>query len=150
MAVKPVPEGHHTITPSLMVHGADRLIDFLEQAFGAKASERVERPDGAIMHAEVRIGDSVIMLGEPMTPSEPPMTGALYLYVNDADATYKRALDAGAVSIMEPSDQFWGDRMSAVKDAFGNTWWIATRVEDVPPEELKERAETFMSQMSAS
>ncbi len=149
MAVKPVPDGYHTVTPSLMVHGAARLIDFLEQAFGAKETERIARPDGAIMHAEVRIGDSIIMLGEPMSKSDPPMMGTLYLYVSDADATYKRALRAGATSVMEPADQFWGDRMSGVTDGFGNTWWIATHIEDVSRKELAKRTEAYLSQRAS-
>lgn len=119
------------------------LIDFLKQAFEAKETERHSRPDGTIMHAEVKIGDSVIMMGEPMGDFK-PMPGSIYLYVKDTDATYRKAIQAGAVSIMEPADQFYGDRSAGVKDPLGNFWWIATHIEDVPPEELARRAAAQM------
>lgn len=95
------------------------------------------------MHAEVKIGDSVIMMGEPMGDFK-PMPGSIYLYVKDTDATYRKAIQAGAVSIMEPADQFYGDRSAGVKDPLGNFWWIATHIEDVPPEELARRAAAQM------
>ena len=140
MTGKHIPNGYHTVTPYLMVREVARLIAFLEQAFGAKESERLRRPDGTIMHAEVRIGDSVVMMGEASNESE-PRPGSLYLYVEDTDAVYQRALAAGATSIMEPADQFYGDRNAGVKDPAGNYWWIATHQEDVSPEELQGRAE---------
>lgn len=139
MAVKPIPEGYHTVTPYLVVPGVAKLIDFLEQAFGAQEKERHARPDGAIMHAEVKIGDSIVMMGEPMGEFK-AIPAALYLYVEDVDAVYKRALEAGATSVMEPADQFYGDRNGGVKDPAGNLWWIATHIEDVSPEELARRA----------
>jgi uncharacterized glyoxalase superfamily protein PhnB len=145
MAVKPIPDGHHAITPFLVVKDAAKLIDFLRQAFDAQETFRMPMPDGTIMHAEVKIGDSTLMMGEA-SEQHKPMLGALYLYVNDADAVYKRALQAGATSLMEPADQFYGDRQASVKDPAGNTWWIATHKEDVSPEELKKRAEAFMKQ----
>lgn len=145
MAVKPIPEGHHSVTPYLVVPGVAKLIDFLKRAFEAKEIHRTTRPDGTIMHAEVRIGDSMVMMGEARGEWK-PMPGAIYLYVNDTDATYKRALRAGATSVMEPADQFYGDRNAGVKDPVGNHWWIATHKEDVPPEELAKRAEAFMKQ----
>ncbi len=145
MAVKPSPDGYHSVTPILSVPGVGKLIDFLKQAFGAVEKERFTRPDGAIMHAAVRIGDSLIMMGEPMGNSR-PMPSCIYLYVNDADSLYKRALQAGAVSVSEPADQFYGDRNGSVKDPSGNVWWIATHKEDVPPEELKRRSEALMQQ----
>ena len=105
-------------------------------------------PDGRIMHAQVTIGDSVVMMGEPSGEFK-PMPGSIYLYVNDTDAVYKRALEAGATSFMEPADQFYGDRNAGVKDPSGNIWFIATRKEDVPPDELARRAEALHSkQMS--
>lgn len=139
MAVNPIPQGYHHVTPYLVVPGVARLIDFLKQAFGAQEKERHARPDGTIMHAEVKIGDSVVMMGEPMGEFR-AMASMLYLYVDDVDAVYKRALLAGATSVREPTDQFYGDRNGGVKDAAGNLWWIATHVEDVAPEELAKRA----------
>jgi PhnB protein len=133
------------MTPCLVAEGASKLIEFLKQAFGAEERFKMARPDGGIMHAEIKIGDSILMLGEA-TDQWKPITGAIYLYVNNADAVYKRALQAGATSIMEPMDQFYGDRHGGVKDPAGNIWWIATHKEDVPPEELKKRAEAFMKQ----
>lgn len=145
MAVKPIPDDHHTVIPYLMVHGVARLLDFLKQSFEAKETERMARPDGTIMHAEVRIGDSAVMMGEPMGEFQ-PMPGSIYVYVNDTDAAYRRALEAGATSVMEPADMFYGDRNAGVKDSCGNIWWIATHVEDVSPEELRRRAEKVMKQ----
>jgi PhnB protein len=143
MAVNAIPEGFHAVTPYLVVQGVPKLLDFLKQAFDAQEIMRMPRPDGAIMHAEVRIGDSAVMMGEAMGEHK-PMPGSIYLYVADADAAYKRALQAGASSTMEPADQFWGDRGAGVVDPVGNHWWIATHIEDVPPEELARRAEAFM------
>ena len=145
MAVKPIPDGYHSITPYLVVQGAGKLIDFLKQAFDAQEIERLAAPGGTIGHAEVRIGDSIVMMGDAHDKQQ-PMSGAMYLYVNDVDATYKRALQAGAVSTMEPTDQFYGDRSAGVKDPVGNQWWIATHKEDVPLEEIARRAEAFMQQ----
>ena len=145
MAVKPVPDGYHTVTPYLTVRGVPKLIDFLKQAFEAREIERMAQPDGTIRHAEVRIGNSVVMMSEAGGERE-PMPGAIYLYVNDTDALYTRALQAGATSLMEPADQFYGDRSAGVRDPSGNHWWIATHQEDVPPEELKRRAEAAMKQ----
>ena len=143
MAVTPIPEGYHTVTPYLVVQGVPKLIDFLKQAFDAQEIMRMPRPDGTIMHAEVRVGDSAVMMGEARGEFK-PMPGSLYLYVDDTDATYQRALQAGATSLMEPADQFYGDRHAGVVDAVGNHWWIATHIEDVLPEELARRAEAFM------
>jgi PhnB protein len=137
--VKPVPDGYHTVTPYLVVRDVPRLIDFVAQAFGATELKRAARPDGSIMHAEVAIGDSKVMMGEPMPPA-PPMPGCLHLYVVDTDALYHLALQAGATSLREPTDQFYGDRMAGVQDPAGNQWWIATHTEDVPAAELARRA----------
>ena len=145
MAVKPIPDGYHSVTPYLTVPGVAKLLDFLKQAFEAQELHRMPRPDGTIMHAEVRIGDSLVMMGEPMGDSQ-PMFGSLYLYVHDVDAVYKRALQAGATSTSEPADQFYGDRSAGLKDPVGNQWWIATHKEDVPPEEIAKRAEAVMQQ----
>lgn len=136
--VKVVPDGYHTVTPYLMVKGVAELIDFLKEAFDAVEIERLPGPDGTVGHGEVRIGDSVVMMGEGGHFG--PMPAAIYLYVKDVDACYKRALDAGATSLMEPADQFYGDRSAGVKDAFGNIWFVATHIEEVSPEELSRRA----------
>jgi len=143
MAVKPIPDGYHSVTPHLLVRGAAQLIDFMKEAFGAEEKERVPGGNGEIMHGEVKIGDSMVMMSDAMGGVEPrPMV--LFLYVEDADAVYRRALQAGATSVMELKDQFWGDRAGAVKDASGNVWWIATHVEDVSMEELKRRLQEMM------
>jgi PhnB protein len=140
MAVQPIPDRYHSVTPYLMAPGTSRLIEFLKEAFGAIEGERLTHPGGAVMHAELRIGDSMLMLTDGGGEWKPMPTN-LYLYVNDADATYRRALAAGATSVMEPVTQFYGDRHGGVKDPSGNIWWIATHVEDVSSEELQRRAE---------
>lgn len=145
MAVKPIPDGYHSVTPYLIVQGASGLIDFVKQVFNGEAFVRMERADGTILHAEVRIGDSVVMLSDAGGEST-PMPGMLHLYVNDADATYRRALAAGATSLQEPANQFYGDRSAGVKDQFGNQWWIATHIEDVSAEEMARRSEAYMQQ----
>jgi PhnB protein len=140
MPVKPVPDGFHTVTPVLSVKGMAGLIDFIKAAFGAQELMRFVHPDGTVMHAEMKIGDSIMMMGEPMegcnvTPS------MLYIYVPDADATYRAALGAGGQSIAELADQFWGDRAGCIQDPTGNKWWIASHVEDVDMEELTRRVQ---------
>lgn len=140
MPVRAIPEGYHSITPYLTVTGAERLLDFLKKAFDAKETQPpMRRPDGSIGHAEVIIGDSKVMLAEAREPWK-PMQSALYLYVPDADAVYRRALGSGGTSLMEPATMFYGDRNAGVTDPVGNFWWIATHVEDVPPDELERRA----------
>lgn len=139
MAVQPIPEGYSTVTPYLIVEGADALLDFLERAFGAERRFRMDSEDGTVAHAEVTLGDSVVMLAEA-GGEWPAMPGNIHLYVEDCDATYARALDAGATSLQEPTDQFYGDRSGGVRDPAGNVWWITTHVEDVPPDELERRA----------
>jgi PhnB protein len=144
-SVKSLPNGYHTVIPYLTVQGAERLIEFMERVFEANVTERMTRPDGTIGHADVRIGDSVIMLSEASS-QWPAMPGALHLYLEDADAAYRRALQAGAASLMEPADQAHGDRMAGVKDPFGNVWWMATHVEDLSSEEMKRRTEESWKQ----
>lgn len=144
MAVKAVPEGHHSVTPYLTIEGVPRLLEFVKAAFDAKETERVTGPDGRIAHAQVRIGDSVVMMGEARGDWK-PMPSTIYLYVSNADATYNRALEAGAASLMEPANQFYGDRHGGVRDPVGNVWWIATHIEDVSPEELQKRAKASMT-----
>ena len=130
MAVKPIREGFHTVTPYLMVREAAQLIDFVKQAFAATELFRGTGSAGGI-HAEVRIGDSMVMIGGAGTWNGEPMPAAIYLYMDDVDAVYKRALQAGAASLSEPADQPYGDRIAGVKDPFGNVWYIATHIEDV-------------------
>ena len=148
MAVKPVPDTYHTVTPYLVVKGARQLVDFITRAFGAKQAYVMEMPDGNIAHGDFVIGDSHVMLGEAAGPW-PPQATSLYLYVPDCDGTYKQALATGGASVQEPKTQFYGDRHGAVKDPCGNTWWIATHVEDVPPEELERRAAEAARQRSS-
>jgi len=138
MAVKWIPEGYHVVTPYFVVPGAGEFIEFLKEAFSAQESERLGRPDGAIMHAEVSIGDSVIMLGDA-SPEFGATRSSTHLYVDDVDAAYDRALQAGGESLREPQDQFYGDRSAGIKDRFGNQWWLATHVEDVSMEEMQRR-----------
>jgi PhnB protein len=137
MAVKPIPDGFHSVTPFLNVKGATELIKFLEDAFGAEEIRLMPGPGGMVMHSEVNIGNSRLMLAEATQSA--PSSSSFYLYVKDADALYKRAIAAGAISESEPTDQFWGDRMATVKDSFGNTWYMATHKEDVTPQEMAKR-----------
>ena len=137
---KPIPDGFHTITPYLIADGADKVIGFMQKAFGAEYThEPTKRPDGKIMHATLRIGDSMVMISDSSEQAK-AMPIMLYLYVPNADASYQQALKAGATSIMEPADQFYGDRSGGVQDTNGNQWWMATHVEDVSPEETERRA----------
>jgi PhnB protein len=146
MAAKPVPDGYHTVTPYLTVRGAPKVIEFLRQAFGAEIShEPIKRPDGTIMHAQVTIGDSPIMIAEESEMAK-ATESSLYLYVPNVDSVYQRAIKAGGNSIMEPTDMFYGDRNGGVKDPSGNSWFIATHKEDVAHQELHKRAEAFMKQ----
>jgi PhnB protein len=137
-SVKPIPDGYHTVTPFINVKGVAKVIDFLKAAFGAEEIMRMPGPNGVVMHAEVSIGNSRLMLGEPMQTNT-PSSSYFYLYVNDADSMYKRAVKAGATSQIPPADQFWGDRMGTVTDPFGNTWSLATHKEDPTPEEMAKR-----------
>lgn len=154
---QPVPEGYSTLMPYLAVDDASAAIDFYQRAFGAKERARMSGPGGSIMHAELEIGDSIIMLSDPFpqastkTPKELGGTSVnIMTYVEDTDAAYKQAIDAGATSQMEPDDMFWGDRFSLVQDPFGHTWTIATHIEDVSPEEMQKRSEEWAAQMAGS
>ena len=134
MAVKAVPEGWHSVTPRLFVHEAPKLVDFLKHAFGAAGTFRTDGP------SEIRIGDSIVMVGE--VGVREAMSSFLYLYLEDTDAAYRRALEAGATVIEEPSDMFYGDRRATVRDPFGNIWQIATHKEDLSLDEIRNRAAT--------
>jgi PhnB protein len=156
MAVKPIPDGYHA-TPYLAVDDAAKAIEYYKKAFGANERVRMNTPDGKIGHAELEIGDSLIMLADPFpqattrSPKELGGTSAsVFMYVEDVDAVVKRAVDQGATVTMEVADQFWGDRFGSVTDPFGHSWSIATHVEDVPPEEIAERAKEAMAAMSSS
>jgi uncharacterized glyoxalase superfamily protein PhnB len=139
MTVKPIPAGYHTVTPYLVVKEAAQLIDFLKQVFAAEEIARMAQPDGTIMHAEVKIGDSRVMIGGASGDIK-PFPAMLHLYLEDMDTVYQRALKAGATSIREPENQFYGDRIGGVQDPFGNQWWLATHIEDVSDEEMARRA----------
>lgn len=139
MSVNPVPQGYHSVTPYIVTEGASELIEFIKAAFGAEERMRMAGPDGAVQHAEVQLGDSVVMVGGG-SGEFPAKTAMLHLYVSDVDAMYKRAMDAGGESIREPADQSYGDRSAGVKDPWGNEWWMATHVEDVSEEEMARRA----------
>lgn len=147
-SVKPIPEGYHTVTPYLLVQGAENLINFMKNAFDAKETERYSMPDGSIGHAEVRIDDSVIMVADAQGDEYRPMAAGIHLYVEDCDVTYKRAVGAGATSVREPKDQFYGDRSAGVNDQFGNKWWIATHKEDMSKEEIIKRMDEAMKQQN--
>jgi uncharacterized glyoxalase superfamily protein PhnB len=133
----PVPAGYATVTPYLCVADAAKLIEFLKQAFDAQLLFKMDGPGGRIMHAEMTIGDSRIMLAQPEPGKE--TYAMIHLYLPDTDAVYARALAAGATSVREPADQFYGDRSAGVRDQFGNQWYIATHVEDVSQEEMERR-----------
>ena len=138
MATQPVPEGYHTVTPYLVVKDVQAVLTFAATAFDAETTLTMPEPDGRITHAEMRIGDSMVMVGEPRDPAE-LMPAMLNLYLGDVDAAYERALDAGATSLKEPVDEFYGDRTGGVQDAVGNKWYLATRVEDLTSEEMRRR-----------
>src|ERR1051325_2600239 len=153
--VKPIPDGFHTVTPYLVVHDAAKAIDFYKRAFDAKERYRMEGPPGKIGHAEIQIGDSVIMLGDemPQMDTKSPQslggtTGGLFIYVHDVDAAFNKAVGAGAKATMPPADMFWGDRYGKLTDPFGHSWSMATHKEDVAPEEMKRRGDEAMAKMT--
>lgn len=145
MTVHPIPPGYHTITPYLIVSGLSATIAFLETVFDATTTvPPMLRPDGTIMHTELQIGDSRIMMAEA-TEQWKPMPASIFLYLPDCDRSFARAVAAGATSLMEPADQFYGDRMGGVLDQAGNQWWIASHVEDVSPEEMARRKSEYLA-----
>jgi uncharacterized glyoxalase superfamily protein PhnB len=156
MATSP-PAGYHTVTPAIIVRGADRAIEFYREAFGAEEVTRMAGPDGAVMHAEIRIGDSIVMLGDesPQFGTLSPFStngtsGSLHIYVDDADAAFARALRAGATVRYPLEDTFWGDRYGKVTDPFGHEWGIATRVKEMSDDEVQRAAEAWMAQAAQS
>lgn len=155
-AARAVPEGYHTITPQLTLDNAAQAIDWYKRALGAEELGRGLGPDGKVMHAEIKIGDSRIMVNDVMPGSKGPKAyggspAALWLFVENSDALFNRAVGEGATVQMPLEDQFWGDRAGAVADPNGYTWWIATRKEDFTKEEMEQRAaEFFKKQMAHS
>ncbi len=143
---KAVPDGYTTVTPFLTIKGAAEAIDFYKKAFGAEERGRAPGPNNTIMHAEVKIGNSIVMLCDPMGGT-PPTQSSLHLYVEDADAAWNRAVQAGAQVVMPLEDQFWGDRWGVVSDKWGNRWGIATHKEDVSPAEMERRMAEALKKM---
>jgi PhnB protein len=156
MAVKAIPEGYHTLTPYIEIENAGEAIEFYKRAFGAKEQVRMDAPGGKIGHAELEIGDSLLMLADPFPQSSirtPKDLGGttvnLFMYVEDADAVVQQAVDSGATVTRPVENMFWGDRFGIVTDPYGHTWSIATHVEDVSPEEMEERSKAAMAAMSS-
>lgn len=152
-----IPEGYHSVTPNLIIRGAAKAIEFYKQAFGAELTFRQDRPDGKLMHATIKIGDSILMLADECAPHKghdaecvrsPDGLGGtttnFYLYVNDADAVFNKAIKSGAVVAVPVADMFWGDRLGMLKDPFGHFWTVATHTKDVSPEQLKRGSEEFL------
>ncbi len=157
MTVKAIPEGYHTLTPSITVRGAERAVEFYKKAFGAVERGVMKGPDGKVMHAELLIGDSILMLADefPQFGSLSPQTiggsgTGLHIYVEDVDAAFDRAIAAGGIVEMPLADMFWGDRYGKLIDPFGHKWSIATHVRDMSPEEIEEAQEEFMQQLPKS
>jgi PhnB protein len=153
MSIETPPPGYHSITPAIVVRDAAQAIDFYRRAFGAEEVSRMAGPGGSIMHAEIRIGDSVVMLGEeneqwgtksPLSTNGNP--GSLHVYVADADTAFQRAVDEGASVVYPLEDAFWGDRYGKVRDPFGHEWGIATRVREMTHEEMETAGQEWMAQ----
>ncbi len=156
MAVKPIPEGYHSVSPALAVDGAAEAIEFYKRAFGAKERFVMPGPEGTIAHAELEIGDSVVMLSDPFPHStvRPPKelggtSVGVFVYVEDVDAVFEQAVNEGATVTMALEDMFWGDRFGSVTDPYGHSWSLATHVEDVPPDEMEERSKQAMAALSS-
>ncbi len=146
MAVKPIPDGYHSVTPYLAIRNASAALEFYKKAFGATELLRMPTPDGKVAHAEIRIGDSIIMMADEYPDMDfvgPETRGGatttLMLYVEDVDAQFRKAIDAGAVETRPLKDEFYGDRVGSLRDPFGHMWHIATHKEDLTPEEIQKR-----------
>jgi PhnB protein len=159
MATKanPIPQGYHTVTPNIVVNEAAKALEFYQKAFGAEETVRMPGPDGSIMHAEFRIGDSTIMLADEMPDmgaKSPKAYGGtpvrFYVYLENVDAAWKRAVDAGAKTIMPLQDMFWGDRTGCLEDPFGHLWNLAQHVSDPTPEEMRKGQEAFLSKFQTA
>src|SRR5262249_46160213 len=156
--VKPIPDGYRTVTPYLTVDNANRAIEFYQKALGARLVMKMDAPGGKVGHAELKIGDSIIMLadeipgggsGTKWPKSLGGTTAGVFLYVENVDSFYKQAVAAGAKADMQPQNMFWGDRFGRFTDPFGHSWSVATHVEDVAPEEMRKRMQTEMQKMGA-
>ena len=152
-----IPRGYHTVTPSIVVAGAAKAIDFYKKGFGAEELMRLPGPGGMIMHAELQIGDSIIMLSDEMPDQGgkgPKSYGgtpvSFFIYRENVDEAWKRAVGAGAKEIMPLDNQFWGDRTGCLEDPFGHRWWLAQHIEDLTPEEMQQRSQEFFSQMQTA
>ena|SRR5215207_8849912 len=150
--VRAIPDSYPRVSPHLSITGASEAIDFYTEVFGARERMRTPTPEGAVAHAEIQIGDSVIMIGEEMPggrdPSPETLGGspvALFVYTDDVDEVFKRAVEAGAKEVQAPEDHFYGDRVAMFDDPFGHRWNVATHIEDVPPEEMEQRAAEAMA-----
>jgi uncharacterized glyoxalase superfamily protein PhnB len=143
--VNPIPEGMHTVTPFVIVKGADKFIDFVKNAFNGELTYAFRGDHNELVHGTIRIGDSTIMLAEEMKDFRSTFS-MFQLYVDDVDSQYKEAIKAGGESVREPRDEFYGDRSSGIKDPWGNQWWIATHIEDVSDEEVKRRHEEYQQE----
>lgn len=157
MATKSIPDGYHTVTPYLIIKGAAAAIEFYKRVFGATELMRMPSPDGRIGHAEIKIGDSAIMLADEhpeMGYRSPQSLGgtavSMMVYVDRVDDVVKRAVEAGAKEMRPVENQFYGDRSGTLQDPYGHTWTIATHMEDIPPEEMRKRAEKFMQAQKAN
>src|SRR5579863_4135199 len=139
MAVKPIPDGYGTVTPYLTIDDPRAVIEFLKKAFDAQEVYAMRDDGGKVRHAELKVGSSILMLGAAQDQWH-ARPANFYVYVEDCDAMYKKAIAAGGKSLCEPANQFYGDRHGGVTDAQGNNWWVATHIEDVPPAELDRRA----------
>jgi PhnB protein len=157
MAVQPIPDGYNTVSPYLAVDDAEKAVEYYKKAFGAEETVRMNGPDGRIGHAELKIGDSHLMLSDPFPQSstKPPTelggtSVSIFMYVEDVDAVVQKAVDQGATVTMEVEDQFWGDRFGSITDPFGHNWSIATHIEDLTPEEIEERGKAAMAAMTSA
>jgi len=155
IGVRPVPAGFHTITPHLVIRGAEQAIEFYKKALGAEAVVCMPWPGGKVGHAELKIGDSMLFLADefpehgacaPAPGTSSPVT--IHLYVNDCDKVFNQAVAAGAKAAMPPMDMFWGDRYAKFTDPFGHNWSVATHIEDVPPEEMEKRTKAAVAEWS--
>ena len=145
MTVEPIPAGQPRVTPYLVVEGAADCLSFIRDVFGGEERMRMDTGDGRVGHAEIAIGDSLLMVADA-GGEHPVQTAMLHVYVEDCDATFQRALDAGATALRDPADQFYGDRSAQLRDRFGNEWSLATHVEDVSEEEMERRAREWEAQ----
>lgn len=153
MSVKPIPDGYHSITPYLIVDGGQQALEYYQQAFGAEVEMLMPGPEGKVMHAEFRVGDSKVMLADEFPEHgalSPKSVGgtpvSLALYVEDVDSVFSKAVQAGGNELRPVQDQFYGDRMGTLEDPFGHKWTVGTHIEDVTPEEMAQRQQEFMQQ----